>query len=61
MCGGKAQDESLNQQIVGNIGLYFVSYRLSRLGWNVMPTARNARGIDLLIYSQDAKRTHSFR
>ncbi len=61
MCGRKAQDEFLNQQIVGNIGLYFVSYRLSRLGWNVMPTARNARGIDLLIYSQDAKRTHSLQ
>ncbi len=24
-----------------------------------MPTARNAKGIDVLIYSQDAKRTHS--
>jgi hypothetical protein len=28
------------------------------MGWNVMPTARNAKGIDVLIYSQDAKRTH---
>jgi hypothetical protein len=24
-----------------------------------MPTARNAKGIDVLIYSQDAKRTHT--
>ena len=24
-----------------------------------MPTARNARGIDILIYSQDANRTHT--
>lgn len=46
-----------NSQIVGNIGLYYVCYRLSREGWNAMPTARNARGIDLLLYSQDAKRT----
>lgn len=43
-----------NQQTVGNIGLYYVCYQLSRRGWNVMPTARNARGIDILIYSQGA-------
>lgn len=48
-----------NQQTVGNIGLFYVCYRLSRMGWNVMPTARNAKGIDILIYSQNAsqKRT----
>ena len=43
----------LEAQIVGNIGLYYVSYRLSQLGWNVMPTARNAKGIDLIAYSLD--------
>ena len=26
-----------------------------------MPTARNARGIDVLIYSQDATRTHTIQ
>jgi len=46
---------------VGNIGLYYVSYRLSRLGWNVMPTTRNAKGIDLLSYSQDAERKLSIQ
>ena len=35
-------------QYVGNIGMYFAAYRLSLMGWNVMPTSRNARGIDLL-------------
>jgi hypothetical protein len=45
-----------NQQTVGNIGLFYVCYCLSRMGWNVMPTARNARGIDMVIYSQDASR-----
>jgi hypothetical protein len=45
-----------NNQVVGNVGLFFVCYQLSRLGWNVMPTARNAKGIDILIYSQDASR-----
>src|SRR5205085_2932192 len=51
----KKESQSSNQ-VVGNAGLFFVCYRLSRLGWNVMPTARNAKGIDVLIYSQDAER-----
>ena len=46
----------LDGQIVGNAGLYFTCYRLSLLGWNVMPTARNARGIDVVAYSRDGKR-----
>ena len=48
-------------QTVGNIGLYYVCYRLSRLGWNVMPTARNARGVDIVVYSQDARRTRTIQ
>lgn len=43
-------------QIVGNIGLYYASFRLSQIGWNVMPTARNARGIDVVAYDQQADR-----
>jgi hypothetical protein len=35
---------ALEPQIIGNAGLYYWCYRLSLLGWNVMPTARNARG-----------------
>jgi hypothetical protein len=42
--------------IVGNIGLFHACYRLSRLGWIVMPTTRNARGIDIIAYSPDASR-----
>ncbi len=34
----------LNQQTVGNIGIFYVCYRRSRHGWNVSLTARNARG-----------------
>ena len=48
-------------QVTGNIGMYYAAYRLSRLGWNVMPTARNARGVDLLIYSDDAKTTRTIQ
>jgi hypothetical protein len=43
-----------SQQVTGNIGMYYAAYRLSRMGWNVMPTSRNARGIDLLIYNAAA-------
>lgn len=32
----------------GNIGLHYACYRLAVEGWNVMPTARNARGVDIL-------------
>ncbi len=46
----------LDAQIVGNAGLYFTCYHLSLLGWNAMPTARNARGIDVVAYSRDGKR-----
>ena len=39
-------------QITGNIGLYYVCYQLSRRGWNVLPTARNAKGIDIVAYKE---------
>lgn len=38
-------------QVTGNIGLFYTCYRLSRMGWNVMPTSRNARGIDIIAYN----------
>lgn len=48
-------------QVTGNVGLYYVCYRLSLLGWNAMPTARNAKGIDILAYNGDFTRTISFQ
>ena len=50
-----------NQQIVGNIGLYYVCYKLSRMGWNAMPTARNARGVDIIAYNFDCSRMISIQ
>ena len=47
---------NLNAQVVGNAGLYYCCYHLSLLGWNVMPTARNARGIDIVAYNHTATR-----
>ena len=46
---------TLDPQLTGNVGLYYCCYRLSLLGWNVMPTARNARGVDIIAYSRDAE------
>lgn len=50
------QGEKLPTQVTGNIGMYYACYRLSKLGWNVMPTARNARGIDIVAYDSDGER-----
>ena len=43
-------------QITGNIGLYYVCYRLSCMGWNAMPTSRNARGIDIIAYNYNCSK-----
>jgi hypothetical protein len=48
--------DSPDPQLTGNVGLYYSCYRLSLLGGNVMPTARNARGVDIIAYSSDASR-----
>ncbi len=48
-------------QIVGNIGLYYVCFKLSELGWNVMPTSRNTRGIDVICFSMDGTRKHTIQ
>lgn len=50
-----------NSQVTGNVGLYFVCYHLSLLGWNAMPTSRNAKGIDILAYNGDCSRTISLQ
>ncbi|MGA2603083.1 MAG: hypothetical protein ABSG14_02530 [Verrucomicrobiia bacterium] len=46
----------VSNQTTGNIGLFFVCYKLSQYGWNVMPTARNAKGVDIVAYSQNGAR-----
>jgi len=55
----KKKESKTSNQIVANTGLYYICYRLSKLGWNVMPTSRNAKGVDIVVYNQDAsiKRT----
>jgi hypothetical protein len=48
---------SKSRQIVGNAGLFYVCYRLSLIGWNAMPTTRNAKGVDVVAYDPNASRT----
>ena len=47
----------LPPHLVGNAGVFYVCYRLSQMGWNAMPTTRNAKGPDIVIASQDARHT----
>ena len=44
-----------------DLGLYHACYRLSRLGWNAMPTSRNARGVDIIAYDCDCVRKISIQ
>jgi hypothetical protein len=51
----------ISNQLVGNMGLYYICYELSKRGWNALPTSRNARGIDIVIYGQDAVRKYTIQ
>jgi hypothetical protein len=44
---------NVSNQITGNVGLYLVCTELSNGGFNVMPTARNARGVDIVGYDDE--------
>ncbi|MBI1387724.1 MAG: hypothetical protein GC154_04685 [bacterium] len=46
----------LEPHVIGNIGMYYACYRLSCMGWNVMPTARNARRVDIIAYNKNASK-----
>ena len=44
---------SNGKHITGNAALHYVAWQLSRRGWHVMATTRNARGSDMFIVSSD--------
>jgi hypothetical protein len=44
--------------MTGNAGLNYAAWQLSRRGWHVLPTIRNARGSDLIV--TDAEETVFF-
>ena len=48
-----------NKQLTSNAGLYYICYELSKRGWNVLPTSRNAKGVDIMIYNQSANDVHT--
>ena len=50
-----------SSQVTGNVGLYYVCYQLAKRGWNVMPTSRNAKGVDVIIYNHDASKRHTIQ
>ncbi|WP_211365062.1 hypothetical protein [Rhodovulum strictum] len=45
-------------QLTGNAGLFHVARELSRRGWNVILTIRNARGADLYAANDDETIVH---
>lgn len=57
----RAADMKKDAQVTGNVGLYWTCYHLSRMGWNIMPTARNARGVDIIAYNRDCSRMISIQ
>ncbi len=48
-------------QVTGNTGMFYVCYQLSKMGWNVMPTARNAKGVDIIAYNSDTTKMISIQ
>ena len=40
-------------QITGNAGLNYAAWQLSRRGWHVLPTIRNAKGSDMFVTNAD--------
>lgn len=48
----KTKSRQLNQ-FTGNSALNYAAWQLSRRGWHVMPTIRNARGSDLIVTNAD--------
>ncbi|BBM87115.1 hypothetical protein [Candidatus Uabimicrobium amorphum] len=53
--------EEKNLQVTSNVGLYYVCYKLSLQGWNAMPTARNAKGVDIIAYNSDCSKMISIQ
>ncbi|MEM3671443.1 MAG: hypothetical protein QW767_06855, partial [Thermoprotei archaeon] len=52
---------AIHNQLVHNVGLYYVCYELSRRGLDAMPTPRNVRGIDVVAYNQKGSKRHTIK
>lgn len=51
----KKRAVKLSRQVVGDAGLYYTCFHPSLRGWNAMPTARNAHGIDIVAYDRTGR------
>lgn len=47
------EEKRLPPNLVRNAGVLFVCHRLSKMGWSALPTAREARGSNVVIDSED--------
>ena len=61
MADKNSKKDKKPNQLTGNAGLYYVSYELAKRGWNVLITSRNARGPDIIVYSQSGKTMHTIQ
>ncbi len=50
-------EKKLPQRLVRNAGVFYVCHRLSRMGWSAQPSMRYAKGPNVVIDSEDEKRT----
>lgn len=41
--------------------MFYVCYQLSLLNWNVIPTSRNARGVDIIAFSMKGTKMLTFQ
>ena len=49
------------KQRTGNMGLFYICYKLSRFGWNVLPTIKNAKAIDIIAYKENGEQPISIQ
>jgi len=43
--------KELSKPQVGMIGVFYVCYELAKRGWIALPTSRNTKGVDVVIYN----------
>jgi hypothetical protein len=51
------EKKKLPPHLVRNAGVFYVCHRLSQRGWNAIPRMRYAKGPNVVIDSEDTKRT----
>jgi hypothetical protein len=57
----KQVNQSINRQLIRNAAVYYACYELSKRGWNAIPTSKNSRGIDIVIYDKKGREMHTIK